>query len=69
MKFIIVNSYKYQLYGVCNHYGGSRGGHYTAHVKNANNKWYCYNDTNVDLIPDEKIISSHSYCLFFRKIK
>ena len=62
-------SYKYQLYGVCNHYGGSSGGHYTAYVKNANNNWYSYNDTNVDLISDEKIISSRAYCLFFRKIK
>ena len=62
-------SYKYQLYGVCNHSGNSRGGHYTACVKNANNKWYLYNDTNVDLIADKDVITNQSYCLFFRKIK
>ena len=27
------NSFKYDLYGICNHSGGSAGGHYTAYVK------------------------------------
>jgi ubiquitin carboxyl-terminal hydrolase 8 len=31
------NSYKYELYGVCNHSGGVLGGHYTSYIKNANN--------------------------------
>ena len=26
----------YELYGICNHNGGTRGGHYTSFVKNAN---------------------------------
>ena len=63
------SSYTYQLYGVCNHSGGSRGGHYTANVKNANNKWYNYNDTDVNEISTNDVISKESYCLFFRKIK
>ena len=42
------NSFKYDLYGICNHSGGSAGGYYTAYVKNANDKWYLFNDTNVD---------------------
>ena len=34
-------SYVYDLFGVCNHHGGSpMGGHYTATIKNANGKWY-----------------------------
>ena len=41
------DSYIYDLYGVCNHSGSVQGGHYTAFVKNANNKWYHYNDTSV----------------------
>ena len=32
----------YDLYGICNHSGGTMGGHYTAYVKNANNKWYLF---------------------------
>jgi ubiquitin carboxyl-terminal hydrolase 8 len=61
-------SYKYELYGVCNHSGGVMGGHYTSYVKNANGKWYHYNDTNVkelDII--ESIISTKAYVLFYRK--
>jgi ubiquitin carboxyl-terminal hydrolase 8 len=61
-------SYKYDLYGVCNHSGGVMGGHYTAYVKNANGKWYHFNDTNVSEVGvSESIISSKAYVLFYRK--
>jgi ubiquitin C-terminal hydrolase len=41
-------SYVYDLFGVCNHHGGSAmGGHYTATIKTANGKWYACNDTLV----------------------
>ncbi len=61
--------YVYDLYGTCNHSGGALGGHYTAHVKNANGKWYSFNDTRVDQIETSRVVSPSSYCLFFRKIK
>lgn len=62
------NSYIYDLYGVCNHLGGPSGGHYTSFVKNANNKWYHFNDTNVNEIQEEeKIVGSQAYCFFYRK--
>ena len=62
------NSYKYELYGVCNHGGGVLGGHYTAYVKNANGKWYHFNDTSVSEVRlVESIISPKAYCLFYRK--
>lgn len=61
-------SYKYELYGVCNHSGGVMGGHYTSYVKNANGKWYHYNDTSVTEIGvPESIISPKAYVLFYRK--
>lgn len=61
-------NYKYELYGVCNHSGGVMGGHYTAYVKNANGKWYHYNDTNVSEVGlIESIISPKAYVLFYRK--
>lgn len=61
--------YKYQLYGVCNHSGGVMGGHYTAYVKNANGKWYHFNDTSVSEVGvKESIISPKAYVLFYRKI-
>lgn len=62
------NSYKYELYGICNHSGSVLGGHYTAFVKNANGKWYHYNDTNVSEVGIKgTLISPKAYCLFYRK--
>jgi ubiquitin carboxyl-terminal hydrolase 8 len=61
-------SYHYELYGVCNHSGGVLGGHYTAYVKNANGKWYHFNDTSVSEVGlHESIVSPKAYCLFYRK--
>lgn len=59
-------SYQYDLYGVCNHSGGTQGGHYTATIKN-NNQWYHYDDANVEKILYSKIISPKAYCLFYKK--
>jgi len=60
--------FKYELYGVCNHSGSTMGGHYTCYVKNANKKWYHFNDTSVSEIGrDESIISPKAYVLFYRK--
>ena len=60
--------YKYELYGVCNHSGGTMGGHYTSYVKNANGKWYHFNDTNVSEVSIiNSIVSPKAYVLFYRK--
>jgi ubiquitin carboxyl-terminal hydrolase 8 len=62
------NSYVYDLYGICNHSGGVHGGHYTAYVKNANGKWFHFNDTNVTEIANvTDLITTKAYCLFYRK--
>ena len=62
------SNYKYELYGVCNHSGVVNGGHYTSYVKNANGKWYHYNDTSVAEVSHiESIISAKAYVLFYRK--
>ena len=61
-------SYIYDLYGIANHSGGPMGGHYTAHDKNSNGKWYHFNDTNVnEICNDNELITSKAYCLFYRK--
>jgi ubiquitin carboxyl-terminal hydrolase 8 len=60
-------SYQYELYGVCNHSGGVLGGHYTSFVKNANGKWYHFNDTSVSEVNKSEIVSPKAYCLFYRK--
>jgi ubiquitin C-terminal hydrolase len=60
--------YVYNLYGVCNHMGGISGGHYTACVKNANEKWYHYNDQDITPIEKEDtVVSPFGYCLFYCK--
>lgn len=60
--------YIYDLYGICNHSGSSQGGHYTAFVKNANGKWYHFNDTSVtEISVVEQIITPKAYCFFYRK--
>lgn len=62
------NNYVYDLFGVCNHSGNVHGGHYTAYIKNANTKWYHFNDTNVTELEDStKVITPKAYCLFYRK--
>ncbi len=62
------NDYVYELYGVCNHSGSVMGGHYTSFVKNANGKWYHYNDTSVTEVKDvTQIKTPKAYCFFYRK--
>ncbi len=57
----------YELYGVCNHSGGTLGGHYTATIRVANNDWYLFNDTNVSKIMFDGKNNTSGYCLFYRK--
>jgi ubiquitin C-terminal hydrolase len=62
------DSYIYDLYAVCNHSGNVFGGHYTCFVKNANGKWYHFNDTNVaEVVHETQIVTPKAYCFFYRK--
>jgi ubiquitin C-terminal hydrolase len=62
------NQYIYELYGVCNHTGGTQGGHYTAFVKNSKKEWIHFNDTNIEMVKNpEMVITPMAYCLFYRK--
>ncbi len=61
------NKFIYDLYGICNHSGGLSGGHYTSYVKNANGKWYHFNDTTITEINESNLVSSNAYVLFYRK--
>ena len=60
------DSYKYELYSISNHGGGSGGGHYWAYAKNDDGNWYKYNDNVVSTLNSSKIVSSEAYCLFYR---
>ena len=62
------DSFVYDLYGVCNHSGSVMGGHYTSFVKNANGKWYHFNDNNVAEVGlAQQIVTPKAYCFFYRK--
>lgn len=57
----------YDLYAVCNHYGGVSGGHYTAFAKNMLTKeWYEFNDNLVTKISEDSVVSKAAYVLFYK---
>ncbi|KDR08685.1 Ubiquitin carboxyl-terminal hydrolase 4, partial [Zootermopsis nevadensis] len=47
----------YDLIGVCNHFGGLGGGHYTASCQNHNDhKWYLFDDNSVSEIKEQAVV-------------
>jgi ubiquitin C-terminal hydrolase len=48
---------------VCNHYGGTTGGHYTATVHT--DAWYEFSDEQCRQVNHPS--TPHAYCLFYRK--
>lgn len=60
------STYKYELYGVGNHYGSMGMGHYTSFVRNYNNEWIHFNDQQATIM-NEPVVTSFAYCLFYRK--
>lgn len=59
--------YIYDLFGVCNHYGNVKGGHYTSHVLNFMGEWVHYNDNLIDKTDSSRVVSNQAYCLFYRR--
>ncbi|XP_047200579.1 ubiquitin carboxyl-terminal hydrolase 43a [Hippoglossus stenolepis] len=60
--------YQYDLYAVCNHHGGMHGGHYTAYCRNSvDAQWYSYDDSSVDLVPEEEVCTRGAYILFYQR--
>ena len=60
----------YDLIGIINHFGGTTGGHYTAHCKNHDGKWYNFDDSTVRPIKDENsLIKSSIYFIIFKNCK
>lgn len=55
----------YDLFAVCNHFGGIRGGHYTAFVE-VEGKWYHMDDANVNEITEDQVITSNAYIVFYK---
>ncbi|XP_054457990.1 uncharacterized protein LOC129093895 isoform X2 [Anoplopoma fimbria] len=54
---------KYKLYGMVNHMGGLRGGHYTATIlSNEDKTWYEFNDTRVSKVKEQPFAETNHYC-------
>nr|XP_046266543.1 ubiquitin carboxyl-terminal hydrolase 43a [Scatophagus argus] len=65
---ILPHDYLYDLYAVCNHHGGMHGGHYTAYCMNSvDGQWYSYDDSSVDLVPEEEVCTRGAYILFYQR--
>ena len=67
---------KYNLFAINNHtnfnsgFGGISFGHYYSYCKNKNdNKWYNFNDDDVDEIEEDDIITKDAYILFYEAIE
>ena len=56
----------YDLYAISNHTGFTTGGHYYAFCKN-NDKWYIFNDSQVQEIAEDKIVTPEAYILFYKR--
>ncbi|XP_078510809.1 ubiquitin carboxyl-terminal hydrolase 43 [Lissotriton helveticus] len=58
----------YDLYAVCNHHGSMQGGHYTAYCRNSlDSRWYSYDDSNVEPVPEDEVCTRGAYILFYQK--
>uniref|UniRef100_A0A1B6J488 Ubiquitin carboxyl-terminal hydrolase n=1 Tax=Homalodisca liturata TaxID=320908 RepID=A0A1B6J488_9HEMI len=58
--------HNYNLYAVSNHYGSMDSGHYTAYCKNyLLNKWYKFDDQDVNELSPNEIRTSAAYILFY----
>ncbi|XP_068119526.1 ubiquitin carboxyl-terminal hydrolase 43 [Hyperolius riggenbachi] len=58
----------YDLYAVCNHHGSLQGGHYTAYCRNSlDARWYSYDDSNVEPVPEDEVCTRGAYLLFYQK--
>lgn len=58
----------YELIAVVNHYGHLDGGHYTAFCKLENQRWYTFDDSNVNEMKDSDVCGQAAYLLFYASI-
>ena len=69
-KYMIFNdgkNYIYDIFAVCEHYGGREGGHYTAICKNIDGEWYSYDDSVCSHSSKDNVCTRSAYILFYRR--
>ncbi|KAH8833175.1 hypothetical protein DL96DRAFT_712051 [Flagelloscypha sp. PMI_526] len=63
-----VPPYKYDLYGVTNHYGNLSSGHYTAWIQ-SRDKWLYCDDSNVKESDPAQVVGQKAYVLFYKRTR
>jgi len=60
--------YRYDLYGVTNHYGNLSSGHYTAFIASRGGWMYC-DDSSVKPVESKQVVSQKAYVLFYKRVR
>jgi ubiquitin carboxyl-terminal hydrolase 8 len=60
--------YRYDLYGVTNHYGNLTSGHYTAFVASRGG-WMLCDDSSVRAVDAKQVVNQRAYVLFYKRTK
>ncbi|KZT25326.1 hypothetical protein NEOLEDRAFT_1156281 [Neolentinus lepideus HHB14362 ss-1] len=63
-----VPPYKYDLYGVTNHFGSLSSGHYTAFIASRGGWMYC-DDSRVATADPKEVVGKPAYVLYYKRIK
>ncbi|KAL5633376.1 hypothetical protein ACGC1H_003762 [Rhizoctonia solani] len=59
--------YKYELYGVANHFGSLSSGHYTSFVK-SRGKWMYCDDSRITPADPKEVVGKPAYILFYKRV-
>lgn len=61
--------FRYMLYGVANHYGSLKSGHYTAYVDRGSSGWCLFDDAQVRThCGREEVVNKNAYVLFYKRV-
>ncbi|TFK48403.1 hypothetical protein OE88DRAFT_1664178 [Heliocybe sulcata] len=63
-----VPPYRYDLYGVTNHFGSLSSGHYTAFISSRGGWMYC-DDSRVTTADPKEVVGKPAYVLYYKRIK
>ena len=60
--------YRYDLFGIVNHFGTMTNGHYLSYVKNERTgEWLKYDDSRCISLTESQIHTNSAYILFYRR--
>ncbi|TFK29579.1 cysteine proteinase [Coprinopsis marcescibilis] len=60
--------YRYDLYGVTNHYGNLSSGHYTACIASRGG-WMICDDSSVKPMDPKQVVNQKAYVLFYKRVR